>query len=143
MSAGEAEVNVEYSEQSFDIGDISTSEDAGSPATFVIPGKFGTAMSLLASVSVGSFTGHRPDVWFWWWIATSIDGEYWHALAPPGDSAFRIMQADGTGGERLHGPFASRLAVRFATKYSARRDDGVLVNGLWHNVRLGLAVQRF
>ena len=133
---------MQYEETTHVIGEVSIDEQAGDGliATVPLPGAFGTAVSLVATVSAGS--SDPADAFLWFWLSTSLGGERWVGVASPGDTGERLIRPGGWASLRLHGPFADRLAVRFATRASNRQDDRVHYPSTWQDVTVQLGVQR-
>jgi hypothetical protein len=112
---------VEYVEQEVDFGDVQI--DVGdAPSRLQLPGEFGTALSIVATFSVGDEIDPTPDRrWLWWWFVTSVDGKTWATISSPGITSVSAMQENKATTLRINGPFANRLALGIACRGTNRR----------------------
>jgi hypothetical protein len=147
----EMDSSMEYKSQVVEVGEVNLREPLAEHGvhTTVIPGRFGTALGLVATISAHGHRGyvsrHDPSVeisrYLWCWFATGVDGARWHPLSPPGENEYRLIHGDGFISARLTGPFGDHLAIHFAAKESNQLPNP-FTEGLWSNVSVTLGVQR-
>ncbi len=139
-------VQMYYEERTFDIGDIQIAAGVANRAIIVIPGEFGTALSFVATFSNAGAWHEGPESsepkWLWWWFVTSVDGQNWLPMEPPGIKGHFVSMANTAASTRLHGPFGSRLALQIGCKASNSVDDRLWLPGKWRGLRLSIGVQR-
>ena len=121
---------MEYSKVTLDLGNLVVEEgEFGQVETCLLPGEYGCALSLVATLS---FRGlDRSGPYFWWWLATGFGDGWWHSISPPGTSGVQIMTKQGTAGIRAHGPFADRLAIRYCFKDSNYENAKIVPGGAY------------
>ena len=145
QSASLQGVQMRYEERTFDIGDVQMGGVQKDLLTIVpLPGAFGTALSFVAMLSnSGCEPGPGRDApqWLWWTFLTSVDGENWLGVQPPGVTSFLVLQANTAAGARLHGPFGNHLALKIGGKRGHMLDDIDWLPGKWLGVRLSMGVQ--
>jgi hypothetical protein len=144
---------MEYSEETFEFAG-SLNPDTWNHLT--LPGKYGTALSLVLTARVDTLTVDTSLVvpsentisWsaLRWCVFTAVKDDDWVTVAPPGDTGLRTMQTGTYQGIRLHGPFGNRLALGLgaivAHNVRSSRDTEVVAPGEYEQLIITIGVQR-
>lgn len=131
-----------YEQDSFRFGPIETtrSDSVG----LELSGEFGTALSLLARVTIERPTSPASDdPIVFWRLEDSLDGDWWAPLKQPGDrTSYRICRrADPSAGVRLSAPFANRVRVAVSLRQTAHIDSD-LIRGTIASLTISVATVR-
>jgi hypothetical protein len=131
---------MKYAEETHEIGDLrfrGTGQDVIN--LIELEGDYGTAVSLVATLEVGS--APVASRYLWAWLVTGMDGNAWVPLDVPGAGPYMLFQSGDAGGGRFHGPFGNKLALRAGVKNTNQLNDQ-FQDGSWSDVTLTLGVQR-
>jgi hypothetical protein len=121
---------VDYTTQIVEIDGITV--DTASMHFADIPGRFGTALSVVGTLAVSGgvqqpigYNGGGQHPHLWWWLETSLDAEYWSPLYRPASSQYVVLPnaASGHGTIHMSAPFGDFLRIGIGAKGSQRTDQ--------------------